>query len=282
MDRYRNGFRWYYCSEQAEEDVLLFKNYDSATDVSARTVLHTAFDLPPENVPPNAPTRESIEVRALIFTYPANGRRPSGAVQQHPLALHLEQSDLKSFHDEQSITDRLRTDIDEGKEVKDAILILRRQEIRRLERVRDGLFIQQDNLRAELAKANSENEKIKTDMASAQQQLSIQTKRVHVLEDQVRSLEQQLAPAHPNLHGPHSHSPKMTDLGFHEPGCTHSGVKDDAYGHHEHNYDQLEKRLLGFLLRTIERQEQEIQKWRGEAMVRDDTLVRDNETANRC
>ena len=66
--QYRPGFDWYYMSEQAEEDVLLFKNYDSATDVGARHCLHTAFDLPPETVPAGAPTRESIEVRALIFT----------------------------------------------------------------------------------------------------------------------------------------------------------------------------------------------------------------------
>lgn len=31
----------YYCSEQDEEDVLLFKNYDSARSVLASTVLHT-------------------------------------------------------------------------------------------------------------------------------------------------------------------------------------------------------------------------------------------------
>ncbi|EMC94666.1 hypothetical protein BAUCODRAFT_42205, partial [Baudoinia panamericana UAMH 10762] len=65
--KYRDGYDWYYCSEQAEEDVLLFKNYDSDTSVKARICLHTAFDLPPETVPPDAPTRESIEVRALIF-----------------------------------------------------------------------------------------------------------------------------------------------------------------------------------------------------------------------
>ena len=49
-------------SLQDEPDVLLFKNYDSATNVRARMCLHTAFDLPPEEVPPDAPTRESIEV----------------------------------------------------------------------------------------------------------------------------------------------------------------------------------------------------------------------------
>ncbi|KAL9094023.1 MAG: hypothetical protein Q9165_003693 [Trypethelium subeluteriae] len=34
--KYREGYRWYYMSEQDEEDVLIFKNYDSDKRVKAR------------------------------------------------------------------------------------------------------------------------------------------------------------------------------------------------------------------------------------------------------
>ena len=34
--KYREGFRWYYMSEQDEDDVLIFKNYDSDKRVKAR------------------------------------------------------------------------------------------------------------------------------------------------------------------------------------------------------------------------------------------------------
>ncbi|KAK4555131.1 hypothetical protein LTR86_007897 [Recurvomyces mirabilis] len=141
--QYRPGFEWYYCSEQEEEDVILFKNYDSATDVKARICLHTAFDIPAEVIPPGAATRESIEVRALVFTYPASGIRPLEATP-HPLATTLQQSHLQRLDDEYTITDRLRTDIDEGNEVKDAVLLLRRQEIKRLERLNRAVAGERD------------------------------------------------------------------------------------------------------------------------------------------
>ena len=59
--------KWFYLDQQNREEVILFKIYDSATDDETGPALHTSFrcvDIPEEGVPP----RESIEVRALIFS----------------------------------------------------------------------------------------------------------------------------------------------------------------------------------------------------------------------
>ena len=56
--------RWHYISEQRPDEVLLLKCYDSREDV-ARFVPHTAFIVP--DVSPDLPTRESIELRTLVF-----------------------------------------------------------------------------------------------------------------------------------------------------------------------------------------------------------------------
>ncbi|KAI9723949.1 MAG: hypothetical protein M1812_000667 [Candelaria pacifica] len=65
---YRPGFKWYYMSRQSPDDVLIFKNFDSEENVRAKCCPHTAFDI--DNIPAGTPTRESIEIRALVFTYP--------------------------------------------------------------------------------------------------------------------------------------------------------------------------------------------------------------------
>jgi hypothetical protein len=129
--KFRPGFDWYYMSLQDEPNVLLFKQYDSATNVKARHCLHTAFDLPPESIPVNSPTRESIEIRALVFTYPVGANKPQLAAAPHPLAVDLACDNL-TFVDleKHSIAGHPRNDIDEGKEVKDAILVLRNRQIR--------------------------------------------------------------------------------------------------------------------------------------------------------
>ena len=57
--------RWYYVPEMTADEVLLLKCYDSKTDGRARFASHTAFTDP--TTPPNAPPRESIELRALVF-----------------------------------------------------------------------------------------------------------------------------------------------------------------------------------------------------------------------
>jgi hypothetical protein len=65
--------RWVYFPEQTPDEALLIKCFDSATDGRARLSFHTAFDDP--SSPPDAPPRESIEVRTLVFwapEHPAN------------------------------------------------------------------------------------------------------------------------------------------------------------------------------------------------------------------
>jgi hypothetical protein len=63
---YKSGHRWYYFSDQQPDEALLIRVHDSADDGRARLSFHTSFDNP---LAPNAPPRESIEVRALVF-YP--------------------------------------------------------------------------------------------------------------------------------------------------------------------------------------------------------------------
>jgi hypothetical protein len=65
---YRPKHRWYYFSEQRTDEVILIRVHDSATDGRARLSFHTSFDNP---LAPDAPPRESIEVRTLAFFPPA-------------------------------------------------------------------------------------------------------------------------------------------------------------------------------------------------------------------
>jgi hypothetical protein len=62
---YDVGHRWYYVPRMEADEVLLLKCYDSSTDGRARFAPHTAFADP--STPPDAPPRESIELRALVF-----------------------------------------------------------------------------------------------------------------------------------------------------------------------------------------------------------------------
>lgn len=57
--------RWYYFSTMDTDEALLRKCFDSIHDGRARFTAHSAFDDP--TAPPDAPARESIEVRALVF-----------------------------------------------------------------------------------------------------------------------------------------------------------------------------------------------------------------------
>lgn len=61
---YNPTHRWFYLSEMAPDEALLIKCCDSATD-RARFTPHTAFLHPA--APADAPPRESIEIRALVF-----------------------------------------------------------------------------------------------------------------------------------------------------------------------------------------------------------------------
>ncbi|KAK1753163.1 methyltransferase CmcJ [Echria macrotheca] len=62
---YREKYKWYYLSDQAPDEVLLFKMFDSSRQVEARWCPHAAFKH--RAASPDAPPRESIEVRALVF-----------------------------------------------------------------------------------------------------------------------------------------------------------------------------------------------------------------------
>lgn len=57
--------RWYYFPRMQRDEAVLIKCYDSATDGRARFTAHGAFDDP--TTPANAPPRESIEARTLVF-----------------------------------------------------------------------------------------------------------------------------------------------------------------------------------------------------------------------
>ncbi len=63
--RYRPQHRWFYVPEMRNDEVLLLKCYDSATDGRARFAPHTAFADP--TMPEDALPRESIELRTFVF-----------------------------------------------------------------------------------------------------------------------------------------------------------------------------------------------------------------------
>jgi len=185
--KHRPGYQWYYLKQHHQDDVILFKNYDSDKTVSAPVCLHTAFDMPASEIPAGAPTRESIEVRALVFTHPIDERRlPESTLHvkdvpmQQPLVTLLEQGQLKHIDDDDySTVDRIRKDIDEAKEVKDAELLLRKRKIRDLERTVEALVTERDLLREMLA--------------SAQQQIDAQAEQIEALECHRSLLQQQLS-----------------------------------------------------------------------------------------
>jgi hypothetical protein len=60
--------RWYYFPKMQRNEALIFKTYDSEKDGRARWTAHAAFDDPTS--PPDAPPRESIEMRTLAFFAP--------------------------------------------------------------------------------------------------------------------------------------------------------------------------------------------------------------------
>jgi len=57
--------RWFYAPYMRPDEALLLKCYDTHTDGRARFVPHTSFTDP--TTPPDAPPRESIELRTLVF-----------------------------------------------------------------------------------------------------------------------------------------------------------------------------------------------------------------------
>ena len=69
--------RWFYFPNMERNEALVFKTYDSVKDGRARFTAHAAFDDPAS--PPDAPARESIEVRTLAFFPPAATASGAGA-----------------------------------------------------------------------------------------------------------------------------------------------------------------------------------------------------------
>lgn len=61
---YAPRHRWWYYRDMDRHEVLIFKQYDSQVSGVARYTPHAAFDHP--DMPPDAPLRESIELRCLV------------------------------------------------------------------------------------------------------------------------------------------------------------------------------------------------------------------------
>ena len=57
--------RWYVFPDMQMDEALLFKTFDSETDGRTRFTIHTSFEDP--GAPADAPPRESIETRCLLF-----------------------------------------------------------------------------------------------------------------------------------------------------------------------------------------------------------------------
>jgi len=65
---YNPEHKWYYFPQMQRNEALFIKCFDSAEDGLARFAAHTAFEDPTSS--PDAPLRESIELRTFVF-YPA-------------------------------------------------------------------------------------------------------------------------------------------------------------------------------------------------------------------
>ena len=66
--RYNPDHRWFYFPQMRRDEAVVFKVYDSRADGRARFTPHTSFIDP--ITPPNAPPRQSIEVRTFAFFAP--------------------------------------------------------------------------------------------------------------------------------------------------------------------------------------------------------------------
>ena len=62
---HNSGQRWYYYPEMQMDEALLFKTFDSETDGRTRFTIHSSFEDP--DAPLDAPPRESLETRCLVF-----------------------------------------------------------------------------------------------------------------------------------------------------------------------------------------------------------------------
>lgn len=62
---HRPRHRWFYFPRLTPDEVVLLKIYDSQTEGPVRLSAHTAFEDPTSS--PDAPARQSIEIRSLVF-----------------------------------------------------------------------------------------------------------------------------------------------------------------------------------------------------------------------
>jgi FtsP/CotA-like multicopper oxidase with cupredoxin domain len=69
---YNPNQRYYYFPRMQADEAVLIRCFDSAPEGAARFSAHTGFDDP--TAPPDAPPRESLEVRTLVF-FPPGERR---------------------------------------------------------------------------------------------------------------------------------------------------------------------------------------------------------------
>jgi hypothetical protein len=63
--KYNPSHRWFYFPRMRRDEAIVFTVYDSQKDGRARFTPHTSFEDP--TTPPNAPPRQSIEMRAFAF-----------------------------------------------------------------------------------------------------------------------------------------------------------------------------------------------------------------------
>lgn len=63
--RHSPNHKWWYFPRMTPDHAIMLKTYDSMTDGRARFIGHSSFEDP--NTPPNAPMRESIEIRTIAF-----------------------------------------------------------------------------------------------------------------------------------------------------------------------------------------------------------------------
>jgi hypothetical protein len=63
--RHSPKHHWWYFPRMTPDHAIMLKTYDSETDGRARFIGHSAFIDP--NTPPDAPMRESIEIRTMAF-----------------------------------------------------------------------------------------------------------------------------------------------------------------------------------------------------------------------
>jgi hypothetical protein len=62
---YNSSHRWYYFPLMKANEALVFKVYDTDPNVGVKFMAHTAFEDPTGRA--NAPARQNIEIRALVF-----------------------------------------------------------------------------------------------------------------------------------------------------------------------------------------------------------------------